>query len=606
MQFLSGSFILILSILCFQKEYDYLYDRHLEWTEYFGVGMVNKNKDSYGKLIRIGFLTGMAVMFVMIAAVLAGRTMPEKKDGGESFILTDDAWTLDTSGSIPADMKHLGDGFSSDSDVLSIYYRLPRMDVAQSLVWRTKDVYTRLAVDGEVLYETEVPQSRFYSKSPGNIWNTCDIMPEYSGKVLEMQVKYAYDESTVTVDHIYMGNEADIVTGLISGKTGALLISIFMILAGLFMLFINFIPRLNTKKGNGIFYLGLNTLFSGIWSLLETNVVQFFVSDARLLQMVGNVVMMVSVLPLLLYLDCEYHILKNRFLQLLSCLDIVFLIVCGIGQLTGVTDLHDMLRISLPFVGIFHMVLMVTVVKRFIQTIRSREKNLMVSLQMLGVVSLWVITIFEVARFSHTDSMDRAVAIRPGMLVFVLLFAVSSEISAFRLMQNGMQYDLIRNLAYHDGLTNLGNRTSYLEQLNKYDEIHIKRLGMVFLDVNNLKTVNDNLGHEEGDKLLKLAAEVIASTFGKYGNSYRIGGDEFCVFLEAEKPEEIYRKAKEEFYEAVGQVNSARYYPFELQIAHGFAQCENANKLRLKEMVDQADTLMYINKEQLKRSVKTA
>ena len=129
---------------------------------------------------------------------------------------------------------------------------------------------------------------------------------------------------------------------------------------------------------------------------------------------------------------------------------------------------------------------------------------------------------------------------------------------------------------------------------------------MVFLDVNNLKTVNDNLGHEEGDKLLKLAAEVIASTFGKYGNSYRIGGDEFCVFLEAEKPEEIYRKAKEEFYEAVGQVNSARYYPFELQIAHGFAQCENANKLRLKEMVDQADTLMYINKEQLKRSIKTA
>lgn len=567
--------------------------------------MKNKNKDRYGKLIRIGFLTGMAVMLIMTAAVVATRTMPEKKNG-ELFTQTDDAWTLDAAGSIPADMKHLGESFSGDSDVLSVYYRLPRMDMVQSLVWRTKDVSVRLVADGDVLYETQMPQSRFYSKSPGNIWNTCDILPEYSGKVLEMQVTYAYDASAVTVDHIYMGKEADIVTSLITGKTGALLISIFMILAGLFMVFMNFIPRLNTKKGNGIFYLGLNTLFSGIWSLLETNVVQFFVSDARLLQMMGNVVMMVSVLPLLLYLDCEYHILKNRFLQLLSCLDIVFLMVCGIGQLTGFTDLHDMLRISLPFVGIFYMVLMVTVVKHFIQTIKSGEKNLMVSLQMLGVASLWIITIFELARFSHTDSMDRAVAIRPGMLVFVLLFAVSSEISAFRLMQNGMQYDLIRNLAYHDGLTNLGNRTSYLEQLNKYDEIHIKRLGMVFLDVNNLKTVNDNLGHEEGDKLLKLAAEVIASTFGKYGNSYRIGGDEFCVFLEEERPEEIYRKAKEEFYEAVSQVNSAQYYPFELQIAHGFAQCENANRLRLKEMVDQADTLMYINKEQLKRSVKTA
>lgn len=568
--------------------------------------MKNKNKDRYVKLIRTGFLTGMAVMFAMVAAVFATRTMSEKKDGSESFIQTDDAWTLDAAGSIPADMKKLGESFSGDSDVVSVYYRLPRMERVQSLVWRTKDVSVRLVADGDVLYETQMPQSRFYSKSPGNLWNTCDIMPEYSGKVLEMQVTYAYDTSAVTVDHIYMGKEADIITSLITGKTGALLISIFMILAGLFMIFMNFIPRLNIKKGNGIFYLGLNTLFSGIWSLLETNVVQFFVSDARLLQMVGNIVMMVSVLPLLLYLDSEYRILKNRFLQLLCCLDIVFLIVCGIGQLTGLTDLHDMLRISLPFVGIFYMVLMVTVVKHFVQAVRRGEKNLMVSLQMLGIASLWVITIFEVARFAHTDSMDRAVAIRPGMLVFVLLFAISSELNAFQLMQNGMQYDLIRNLAYHDGLTNLGNRTSYLEQLNKYDEIHIKKLGMVFLDVNNLKTVNDNLGREEGDKLLKLAAEVIASTFGKYGNSYRIGGDEFCVFLEEERPEEIYRKAKEEFYEAVSQVNSAQYYPFELQIAHGFAQCENANKLRLKEMVDQADTLMYINKEQLKRSIKTA
>lgn len=183
--------------------------------------MKNKNKDRYGKLIRIGFLTGMAVMLIMTAAVVATRTMPEKKNG-ELFTQTDDAWTLDAAGSIPADMKHLGESFSGDSDVLSVYYRLPRMDMVQSLVWRTKDVSVRLVADGDVLYETQMPQSRFYSKSPGNIWNTCDILPEYSGKVLEMQVTYAYDASAVTVDHIYMGKEADIVTSLITGKTGAL------------------------------------------------------------------------------------------------------------------------------------------------------------------------------------------------------------------------------------------------------------------------------------------------------------------------------------------------------------------------------------------------
>lgn len=568
--------------------------------------MENKAEDRYGKIIRIGFLIGLGVMFGIVLTILSGRKMPESLNRTKDYIQTDDMWTLDTAGRKPADMSQLGQYFKDDSDTLSIYYQLPQMDRAQSFVYRTKDIYTRILIDGKVLYETPVPESPFYNKSPGNIWNTCDIMPEYSGKCLEMQIRYVYDQNAVTADHIYWGEEASIVTGLIYSKTGALLISIFMIMAGLFLIFLNFIPRPGAKKNNGNLYLGIYALLMGIWSMLETNVIQFFIADARLLQLVGNMVMITDALPLFLYMDCEYRILKNRFLKLLCGIDGLFILFCGIGQLTGLTDLHHMLQPSMLFVGTFFIVLMCIVVKRFVGGIRHGKKDPVVSLHMAGIAGLWIVTIVEVIHFSHADSMDRAASLRLGMLVFILLFSVGSELNVYRLMQNGMQYDLIRNLAYHDGLTNLGNRTSYLEQLSRYEETRIHKLGMVFLDVNNLKQVNDNLGHEEGDRLLKLSAEVIASTFGKYGKSYRIGGDEFCVFLEVDVPEDVYRTAKKEFIEAISQVNSADYYPFYLQIAHGFAQCENANRLRLKEMIDQADTLMYINKEQLKSNAKTA
>lgn len=415
-----------------------------------------------------------------------------------------------------------------------------------------------------------------------------------------------YDTNAVTIDHIYLGDRADIITSLIKSKTGALFISIFMMLAGLFMVVFDLIPKQNDKISHGILYMGIYALVMGLWSLLETNVIQFFVADARLLQLVNNMLMIVGGLPLFLYMDCEYEILKHRFVRILCWADIAYILLCVTGQFTGLTDLHDMLLYSWLFTGVFFLVLVGFIVRRFIAGVRSGEMDRMLQLQMAGIAGMWIIVILALVSYTSNDTMDRAQIVRPGMLVFILLFAISSELNAFKLMQNGVQYEIIRNLAYQDGLTKLGNRTSYLEQLDSYDKNHIEKLGMVFLDVNNLKQVNDNLGHEEGDKLLQLSAEVIVSTFGNYGESYRIGGDEFCVFLATEKPEETYRQAKEEFYEAIHQVNSAQCYPFYLQIAHGFAQCENANKLRLKEMADQADTQMYINKEQLKRSMKTA
>ncbi len=568
--------------------------------------MEKKQGINYRRMIRCGYLLGMAVMAGLVLAVLVGRQMPQEMGQTDTFFLTDHAWTLDAGGSRPAELDSLSKYYKKGSRVLSIYYTLPETDDRMSLVYRSKDVYTKILVNGQIIYETKKPESPFYNKSPGNIWNTVELKREYSEKTIEMQVEYVYNTGTVTVDHVCLGHEAAVITSLVRKKTGALLVSVLMIFAGLFMIVMDAVPKKNEKISHGILYMGIYSLDMGLWSLLETNVVQFFVADARFLQLLDNILMVVGVLPLFLYMDCEYGILKNRFVRILCGADTLFLLLCGAGQFTGLTDLHDLLKWSWLFMGSFFLVLVVFLTRSFAAGIKKGEKNRMVLLQMLGITGIWVITIVDLLRYTSNDTMDRAQILRPGMLVFILMFAVSSELNAFKLMQNGMQYEIIRNLAYQDGLTGLGNRTAYLEQIEHYEKIRIEKVGMVFLDVNNLKQVNDHLGHEEGDKLLQLSAEVIASTFGKYGKSYRIGGDEFCVFFEEGQPEVTYRGAKEEFYEAVNQVNSAQCYPFYLQIAHGFAQCENATKMRLKEMADQADTLMYINKEQLKRSIRTA
>lgn len=91
-----------------------------------------------------------------------------------------------------------------------------------------------------------------------------------------------------------------------------------------------------------------------------------------------------------------------------------------------------------------------------------------------------------------------------------------------------------------DPLTSLLNRKSYENRLKKLNY----PTAIILLDANNFKIVNDQFGHQYGDKILKIIAKTILSAYGKYGYCYRIGGDEFCVILKPGKFEELLKKQK--------------------------------------------------------------
>lgn len=92
-----------------------------------------------------------------------------------------------------------------------------------------------------------------------------------------------------------------------------------------------------------------------------------------------------------------------------------------------------------------------------------------------------------------------------------------------------------------DALTGFKNRKAYYEEVEKieHDPEQSKRsIGVVFADINGLKSVNDSQGHDAGDQLISEIAKVIRSVFTD-ANIYRLGGDEF-VILSFEEDEEIF------------------------------------------------------------------
>jgi len=100
-----------------------------------------------------------------------------------------------------------------------------------------------------------------------------------------------------------------------------------------------------------------------------------------------------------------------------------------------------------------------------------------------------------------------------------------------------------RHMANHDTLTGLPNRRLFLEFIRiKLEEAHRnrKKMGLLFLDLDRFKGVNDTLGHEAGDELLKTVAERLKSAVRKVDAVSRIGGDEFSIILAGiESPKDI-------------------------------------------------------------------
>lgn len=151
----------------------------------------------------------------------------------------------------------------------------------------------------------------------------------------------------------------------------------------------------------------------------------------------------------------------------------------------------------------------------------------------------------------------------------------------------------LSNDVHMDALTGLLNRRAYetdIEARGYYPKG--KNFVYVSLDLNGLKTVNDNLGHEAGDELLRGAAECIKSCFGKYGKLYRVGGDEFVAMITAN--DEGMNSINSEFLFMMENWKGQRVS--ELSISYGHASKAEFPEMSIDELAQVADKRMYHNK----------
>lgn len=148
-----------------------------------------------------------------------------------------------------------------------------------------------------------------------------------------------------------------------------------------------------------------------------------------------------------------------------------------------------------------------------------------------------------------------------------------------------MAYYLFLHIQYfkYDQMTGVFNRSMFSYDLGRLR--HEQSIGIVSLDLNGLKRINDTGGHEKGDAYIVASAELIVRCFRDVGHAYRIGGDEFVVLVQNTTRDAICDKL-EYFGRECEKAG--------LSIACGFSYADNADDV--SQMLRNADDAMYDNK----------
>lgn len=189
------------------------------------------------------------------------------------------------------------------------------------------------------------------------------------------------------------------------------------------------------------------------------------------------------------------------------------------------------------------------------------------------------------------------------MIRFPILYLATLVASYVMILHREIYASRVERMAYYDGFTGLANRRKYEEVINEIAEVDriaasegkkspYADVSVIVIDVNGLKAINDSVGHDAGDELIRGAASCVSRSFLKSIVVARTGGDEFCVITDADE-----ETLREQFDNCNIYMKAWKgEYSHNLSMSFGRASGKDYPDESIRTLVKLADNDMYKNK----------
>jgi diguanylate cyclase (GGDEF)-like protein/PAS domain S-box-containing protein len=203
---------------------------------------------------------------------------------------------------------------------------------------------------------------------------------------------------------------------------------------------------------------------------------------------------------------------------------------------------------------------------------------------------------FEDVRFHRNiDQVFNPIFDSHNQVVRIAVFGI--DITERRKMEQKLE-----TIAFTDELTGLYNRRGFINLADRQLKLARRskhKMLLFFADLDGMKWINDNLGHEDGDKALINTAKILVQTFRESDIISRVGGDEFAI-LAIDADEERAETLLGRFHKLIDNINSRKGQKYDLSISIGYAVFDPRHPDSLDELMSHADMEMYEDKKNKK------
>lgn len=505
--------------------------------------------------------------------------------------------SAESSGSIPETLGAGPDaGFGgeqgawSDRKVLS--KTLPEtLEDRQIICFETRQQALRVYIDGKKVYEAGTDPDTLFGRSIGSMWNLVPLRAEYAGKTIAVELLSAFRQVPNQLQEATLGDAGSVLLYLLYSNVGAAMFSCFTALLGILLLILAAIQRLRRiDLGRaGFFNLGVFSLLASVWVLTDSRLLQLFTGHVTAVYILSFFTFMLLPVPFLQYLKsaCPQEERMPDVLSLLFLLD--FAVIAGL-HVSGVRDLVDTVIAT-------HLLLLATIVWILfvcVRGVKNRKKGFSREIYP-ALCILCAFVILSLLWFYFERPGDYARFFRWGLFIFIILLSAATLKRAVELLNVSAEARMYKVLAFADAMTMLLNRAAFnrdIEEIKENAGDH-KSVTLALFDLNNLKWINDTLGHQAGDEVIVKFAEYLRGVFSGTGQSYRIGGDEFAVL--------IYDRERDEIDALVSRLRQKARQ--EIDFAWGFQRCavSDGDSLDMDRLFAAADRKMYEEKGNSRR-----
>lgn len=475
-----------------------------------------------------------------------------------------------------------------DTMVLTIQLPDDLTDTCFAIRSSLQDVDFYVGDDLRTSYSTH--KTRLVGKNSASRYVFCPVYASDAGKELRIELTTYTSNYTGVVNPVYCGNKADIWIYIFSRYGLETYIAFFILFAGIVTILFSFALGLVYHTRFDMEYLGWCMVMGAVWMLGESKLRQFLVPNASALGSLCFVMILLCPLPILFFADSLQKGLHHRFYVCLGSIAMINFAVCTILTAAGIADYIETMPVS-------HGILAITVATIFVhlfQYIRT-EKNKADRLLLIGLLAA-ILCIAVEATSVYFVTLMSGLFVGAGMLIllFVNIVRAIKNVQDIELKRQQSEIRKNRGTQFDPEITDIFLKLLNEKRLPQWDPsqeepdaynlpdmqltvskfisdimatiksqedaksydfltgLPMRNLGerltaefmqthdgcLVFLDMDNLKKINDIYGHKAGDRALKCLGKLLQKRADQ-GISCRLGGDEFLMFLPDTDPDSL-------------------------------------------------------------------